>query len=216
MTKAGFRPAERGQRRVGADGFVPREGCRRAFGTLEFHRQDLGVEAPLGRRACGSAVAVERKGILGLARHVIFGGDDFGRLAHVPILERAPQAVVHHGVHGARVAQAIAAARPVQQVRRVGHRLHAAGHGDVDVAGGDALGGEHHGLESGAAHLVDGQGGNGVGEARVQRRLARGSLAQSGRHHVAEDAFLDGTRLHAGAAHGFPHDERAELRRGES
>ena len=86
----------------------------------------------------------------------------------------------------------------------------------VDVAGGDALGGEHHGLESGAAHLVDGQGGNGVGEARVQRRLARGSLAQSGRHHVAQDAFLDGTRLHAGAAHGFPHDERAELRRGES
>ena len=45
------------------------------------------------------------------------------------------------------------------------HRLHAAGHGHVDVAGAMRLRGEHHGLQARAAHLVDGERRHVVGEA---------------------------------------------------
>ena len=55
----------------------------------------------------------------------------------------------------------------------------------------------------------------GVGQARLQRRLAGRGLAEARRDHVAQDALLDGARVDAGAPHGLPHDQRTELRRGE-
>ena len=97
----------------------------------------------------------------------------------------------------------------------VAHRLHAAGDGDVDVAGRDALRGEHHRLQARAADLVDRQRGDVIGQAAVERGLARRVLAVAGRDDVAHDAFVDGARIDAGAADGLAHDQRAELRRGE-
>ena len=42
-----------------------------------------------------------------------------------------------------------------EEVRAIAHGLHAAGDGNVDVAGCDALRGEHHGFEPRTADLVD-------------------------------------------------------------
>ena len=82
------------------------------------------------------------------------------------IIESTHLAVAH--------AQAVAHAR--QQIRAVAHRLHAAGDGDVDVAGADGLVGEHHRLEPRAADLVDRQRGDVVGEPAVEAPPgARGS-----------------------------------------
>ena len=44
----------------------------------------------------------------------------------------------------------------------------------------DALGGEHHRLQPGAADLVDRQRGDVIGQAAVERRLPRRVLAEPG------------------------------------
>jgi hypothetical protein len=59
-----------------------------------------------------------------------------------------------------------------QQIGRIAHRLHAASHRNLDVAGGDALCRQHDGLEPGAADLVDGQRGDVIRQPAVQRGLA--------------------------------------------
>ena len=76
----------------------------------------------------------------------------------------------------------------------------------------NALRGEHHGFQARAAHLVDRQRGDVIGQAAAQRRLARGILSAAGGDDVAHDAFVDDGRIDAGAAHRFGDDERAELR----
>ena len=98
-----------------------------------------------------------------------------------------------------------------QDVGRVAHRLHAAGDGDVDVAGGDALGGEHDGFQPGAADLVDRERGDGLRQSAAERRLPGGGLAEAGGDDVAHDALVDDGRVDAGACHGLAHDQRAEL-----
>ena len=84
-----------------------------------------------------------------------------------------------------------AVAHAGHQVRAVAHRLHAAGHGDLDVARRDALVRQHHRLEPRAADLVDGQRGDVVGKSSVQRRLPCRILAEPGRDDVAHDALVD-------------------------
>ena len=104
---------------------------------------------------------------------------------------------------------------PGQQVRAVAHRLHAAGDDDVDVAERDALRGEHHGLEAGAAHLVDRQRRHAGIETAAERRLPRGRLAEPGADDVAEDALVDGAGIDAGARDRLAHGHRAEVGRAE-
>ena len=109
------------------------------------------------------------------------------------------------------VAHSEAFANARQQVRRAAHRLHAAGYRDVDVADGDALCCEHHGLEAGAADLVDRQRGDVIREAAVQSRLAGRVLPVTGLDDVAHDAFVDNRGIDAGARDGFAHDPGAEI-----
>ena len=98
---------------------------------------------------------------------------------------------------------------------RVAHRLHAARDGDVDVAGRDPLRRQHHGLQPGAADLVDRHRGDVFGEAAVERRLARRVLPFAGGDDVAHDALVDDAGIDAGAPDRLADGDRAELRRGE-
>jgi hypothetical protein len=75
-------------------------------------------------------------------------------------VERAEQAVVGHRVEHRDVAVLEALARLRQQVRGVGHRLHAAGDDDVELAGADELVGQRDRVDARQADLVDGQGGD--------------------------------------------------------
>ena len=61
-------------------------------------------------------------------------GDRLGRVAHVMLLERAPEAVVDDGIVKLARAEPQALARALEQVRRAAHALHAAGDDQVGVA----------------------------------------------------------------------------------
>ena len=131
------------------------------------------------------------------------------------VLERAPQAVVDQRVDDLAVAHPESFANAWQQVGRVAHRFHAAGDRDVDVASRDALSREHDGFQSRPAHLVDRQRGNMVGEAAVERRLARRILSVAGLDDVAHDALVDRRGIDSRPPNRFAHDLRAELGGGE-
>ena len=167
------------------------------------------------RRGRGLLVAPRGVDVLRLALDRVHLGDHLAGVAHVALLEGAPQPVVDHRVDDLAGAHAPAFPRVRQQVGSAAHRLHAAGDDDVHVADGDALGGEHHRLQAGAAHLVDGQRRDVVGQAAAKRGLSRGVLSETGADHVAHDALVDQGRIDARATNRFGDDERAELGRGE-
>ena len=121
-------------------------------------------------------------------------GDVLGGLAHVPVFEGAPQTVVDHGIDGFLVAILPAGPRAHEQVRRPAHALHAAGQNDLRIAGADGLGRQHDCLEAGAANLVDRDRRDGVGQARLERRLPGRVLAHAGLQDVAHDDFIDVAR----------------------
>ena len=126
------------------------------------------------------------------------------------------EAVVEHVVDHLAVAHAQAAARFRQQVRRVGHRLHAARDDDVGLpvarmscASIAAFIPEPHILFTVVQPARERQAG-------AERRLARRRLALAGRQHAAHDHFLhvvgaDLRALDCGADRGG-----AELGRGEA
>ena len=72
---------------------------------------------------------------------------------------------------------------------------------------------QHHRLQARAAHLVDGERGDVVGESALERGLPRRRLARAGRHDVAHDALVHARRIDAGARHRLANDQRAQLRR---
>ncbi len=64
---------------------------------------------------------------------------ELGAVAHVDVAVGVPQAVMDQGIDHLRVAQPVSLARLGQQIRRVAHRLHAARHHHVVLAGGDGV-----------------------------------------------------------------------------
>ena len=72
---------------------------------------------------------------------VLLGGQ-----AHGDVVEGIGQAVVHHGVDQRAVADAVAGTGAGEQVGRLGHRLHPAGHHDLGVTGPDHLVGQVDGV----------------------------------------------------------------------
>jgi hypothetical protein len=180
-----------------------------------LHRQDLGLELPGLRRRHRLPVAVERERVLLLAAHPGLLAGVLGVLAHVAAAERVPEPVVDHAVEHRLMAGLDPLPHPEDVMRRGRHRFLPARDDALGVARLDRLGGEHHGLETGAADLVDGERGNGGGDAGVDHRLARGGLTRAALHHLAHDDFLDQARVDAGAAHRLADDHRAELRSAE-
>ena len=97
----------------------------------------------------------------------------------------------HHRIDRHGVAHPIAPARPVEQIRRVRHRLGAAGDHRVDIADADRLDGVHDRLQTGPAHAIDGFAGDLDRHARLQRGLTRhvhpgAGLQHATHHHVAD------------------------------
>ena len=132
------------------------------------------------------------------SRLIVAGAVALGAEAHQAGVERAPQAVGDDRVAQLGVAVAEPAAGAVGEVRRVGHRLHAAGDDDVGLAGGDHLVGEVDGVEPGQADLVDVDRRHGHRDAGLDRRLAAGHLALTGHQHLADDDVVDLVGRHAG------------------
>jgi hypothetical protein len=93
---------------------------------------------------------------------------------------------------------------PQQQVRRVGHRLHATGDHDVDLAGADELVGEGDRVEAGQADLVDRERRDAHRDAGLDRRLAGRDLAGAGLQDLAHDHVLHLVGAHARSAPAPP------------
>ena len=63
-----------------------------------------------------------------------------------------------------------------QNIGRVGHAFHAAGHHGLIAAGQDAVHGQHGGLHSRAAKLINGEAAYAIGNSRADGGLPGGPL----------------------------------------
>ena len=117
--------------------------------------------------------------------------DRVGALPHVPVVERAPQAVVDHRVEHRRIAQSRPPASLGQHERGVRHRFHAPGDRDLELTGPDHLIGHRDRRRPRQADLVDRDGRDLDRDARRDRRLPSGDLPLPGLQHVAHDRVLD-------------------------
>ena len=103
-----------------------------------------------------------------------------------------------------------------QHVRRVGHRLHAAGHHDLGLAGPDQLVGERDGVQARQADLVDGQRRHGHRDAALDGGLARGDLALARLDDVTHDHLVDLVAADPGALERRRDGDAAEVHGGEA
>ena len=141
--------------RVAADALVGVEHDGVTPALRDRHRRDLLGEQAVLDGPCRPLVA--RRGQLVLRRPVEAGRRRvlLGRAAHGELVEGAEQAVVGQRVDEGRVAVLEAGPAAGQQVRRLGHRLHAAGDDDLGLAGLDGEVGEVDRVETRQADLVD-------------------------------------------------------------
>ncbi len=114
-----------------------------------------------------------------------------GQVDHRLVGELVVERVVRHRVDQLRVAVLEALARLRQQVRRLGHRLHATRDDDLVLAGADQLVGQGDGVDARQAHLVDRDGRDGHRDAALDGRLACGDLAGAGLDDLAHDHVVD-------------------------
>ena len=133
--------------------------------SLDGEREDLVLEATLGRGPGGELLAAGAEGVEVLAREVPLVGDHLGRdaLGH----ETATLGVALHHL-GAEGEPEVADDR--RSHGRVGHVLDPGRDHHVVGAGHDALGGEVQGLLGGPALAVDGGGRHRLGVARPPAR----------------------------------------------
>ena len=131
--------------------------------------------------------------------------------AHVHIFPAAPQAIMHRCVDDFAVAHAVAGTGLGQQVRALAHALHTPGHVHVPLPGTNGVGGQHHRLQAGSAHFVDGQGTHGGGNARFERGVARGGHACPCLDDVAHDDLFDDVGRDARAFDGRANNRGSQV-----
>ena len=117
--------------------------------------------------------------------------DLVGLFAHVLAGERVGEPVVHHRVERLRVAHPVAEASLLEQVGSARHRLHAARHGQVEVAGAHCLVDDPGRAQPGRADLVDGLAGDLLRDSGLDLRLSARDLALPGLEHLSEHDVLD-------------------------
>jgi hypothetical protein len=199
---------------AGPDTLVGVDDDRVALALLDRHRRDLVGEATFLLGGRGALVRLRRELVLRLTRDVADLADVIlGARAHVQGVEGAPQAVADHRVDDLVVAHAVAGARPRQQVRRVGHRLHAARDHDFGVAVVDHLVGEVQRVDAGEAHLVQRRRGNRHRDAGLDRGLPRGDLTRARLQHLTHEYVVDLLGVDAGPLERGLDREPAELHR---
>ena len=178
-------------------------------------RHHLGREVAIRDRGPCSIQRGKRVGVLRLAGELVVGGALLGEGAHqeaAAALGRGIgvfQPVEKHVVDHAAMSDPRAAAHLGQQIRRVGHRFHAAGDDDVGLTGGQPVPRRHRRGHARAAHLVQRRGRHPIVQARGEGGLSRRGLPQTRREHAAHHH-----RVHALPATALqrPRDRRAAQR----
>ena len=118
-------------------------------------------------------------------------------------------------VIGGVMPNARAAAMLLEEVRRVGHALHAAGNGEVERTGGQRFRRHDDRLHARSADLVDRGRLHRGGQAGLHRGLAGRGLAQPGGQHAAHVDPLDVLAFHPGPFDCGLDGNRAQIRGGD-
>ena len=167
-----------------------------AFAAFEHDRHDLRFEMAGLRGAFCAVVAFNGQFILVFACDAPFGGDVFGRHAHVNVLEGVVQCSHHHVDHFG-VAHASTKARGQTGIGRAAHVFCTAANGDVGIAQQDRLTGGNNGLQTRAAQAVDVEGGRALGAAPVdgghagQVHVFGLGVDHMAKHHMANVFAID-------------------------
>ena len=182
-----------------------------ALAAGDRHRSDLPGERAVVVRRERPRERRQREAVLLLARERELRGAVLGEGAHqAALVVCVLEAVEEHVVADRLVAHPVAGAGLRQQVRRVGHRLHAARDDHVVRSAREHVVREDRGLHRRAAHLVDRRAGDRLREPRLERRLTRGGLSLPRRQHAAHDRLVDVAGLEARTL-----DRRADRHRSE-
>ena len=168
LTEGGLESAECLQRGIRPGMLVPLDGHWLALGHRHDHRHDLLGEAVLLDGRHGAAMALEREGILVLARDTALLGHVLAGLAHrMRVVHlgqaRVGEAPAEGGVEQLAVAAVVGALGLGHDVGRASHRLHATGDEGIAVAGPDGVGRAVDGLQAGSAQPIDGLAGHADG-----------------------------------------------------
>src|SRR5436190_3261613 len=206
-------PRKRFGRRVPARAFVGLDDRLAALRVPDRDRHELIREGSRVDRGDRALVGAQREGVLVLPRDRVVDRDALGMRSHVAVLERAPQPVLNRRVDERAVPQAIAEARPRQQVGGEIHALHPARHDHLGVARPDLRGAEHDRLQPRPADAIDRRRGRRVRESARERGLARRRLAGARLQHLAHQDLVDRRAVtQPGTLQGCPDRDAAQLR----
>ncbi|CAI8866812.1 ABC transporter ATP-binding protein [Pseudomonas sp. IT-P291] len=171
--------------------FVGVEDQRFALALRNQDRGDFALEAPALNGCCGFLLRGGSEGILCFTRDLVLLRQILGGDTHVVVVEGVPQAILDHAVLQLRMAHTQAGACLGQNIGGQTHVFLTASDDQFCVAAADCLDGKMDRLETGAADLVQSQGGCGVWQASLDRGLACRVLPGAGSENLAEYHFIN-------------------------
>ncbi len=133
------------------------------------------------------------------------------RETHGAMVKGTRQAVEHHRIDHALVADSVTGTGAGQKIRRIGHRLHAARNDDVGFARAHHEVGQVNGLQTRQADLVDGRCVDAERNARLLGRLTRRDLALSRLDDLTHQHSVDARWINAGHVEHALDGDAAEL-----
>ena len=148
LAERGLQPSQRFGGGVGADALVLGELDRVALALRDLHRHHLVGEDAVFPCRGGLLVRLRSELVLLGAGELVDVVALLGQRAHRLVGEHVVQAVVGHVVEHRDVAVLVAGPAVHQQVRRLRHRLLAAGDDDVELTGPDQLIGQRDGIDA--------------------------------------------------------------------
>ena len=162
------------------------------IGFTALHREshDLICKTAGALRGFGLVLRCDCELVLLITGKLPLAGDVFGGDAHVITVKGVGEAIFQHGVDHLEIAHLHAAAQ-VRAMGRHGHGFLAAGNDDVRVAGDDLLHAEGHGAQTGAAKLIEAEGGRFLWYAGLHGSLPRRVLPLARRQDLTENDFID-------------------------
>ena len=163
----------------------------------------------------GARLALRGETVLFLSAHPVLHRDRLGGVAHVAPLDRAREPLGDHGVQDLAMAHPVPPPGSLQQVRRVAHRLCAAGDDHIHEAGLHAFDRVHDGRETRAAHAVHRLARHAVRQPGLERRLPGDVHALAGLQHTPENHVAHVLIADARTADRLAHDNGAEVGSGQ-
>ena len=189
---------------------------RLACAGFDGDGRDFGVKRARFRCRLSALHAGNRESILRFARKLVFVGAFFAKRAHgaagfISIF----QAVEHHVVIDAVMADADAGAALQQQMRRIRHALHTACDHHVRAASGQHVMSKHRGAHTRATHFGQRDCARSFGQSAFESGLASRRLALARHQAVAKQHFVHAIGRNACALHGGFDRGSAQIMRGE-